>query len=404
MAVHEQTPYIEYKANGTTTNFVLPFACKGKDHLIVTVNDLDTDAEDWGFIDNEVKFKYPPFQDSIIKIWRNTPIERRSTFRTFDNSLRPETLNIDLDTLWLVMQELNVRNQVSDKRLQELMGSLVEGQINGLPSEILARISGDELSKLLISIEQNRANKAEILLQNEKASKLELSNGLAPKADKTYVDQRVIDGKEYDQTFDTEAELRAYTPIKIGFLAKAWDTRKVFRYVAGVEKWKDLGLSEKDLANQYTDEKSQQLSQKINDIQTLDFYTKEAQQHQWQGLDGVGNILIAVDAEGNFQQNYHYDFHIKPESPSFQIVDRNLNLIFGNSDLYLRDFFTKKNEIAFITVDQNFNILNSNNQQDTDLDFSELNYSALNPNALKNKEPYLNYSKLCVQQDFTDDL
>ncbi|OTG87182.1 hypothetical protein B9T31_06125 [Acinetobacter sp. ANC 4558] len=219
----------------------------------------------------------------------------------------------------------------------------------------------------------------------------------APGVEQTLLDNGLKRG------FANKAALDKYKPSIEGSLAQDMETKKVWLWDGA--KWNDTGASDKDLANQYTDEKSLQLNKKISDIQTFDFHTQvSANQDSWQGLDAIGNVLIAVDAEGNFQQNYHYDFHIKPESPSFQIVDRNLNLIFGNSDLYLRDFFTKKNEIAFITVDQNLNILNSNNQQDTDLDFSELNYSALNPNALKNKEPYLNYSKLCVQQDFTDDL
>ena len=44
MAVSEQTPYIEYTANGTTTSFALNFDCNNQDHLIVLVDDVDVGA------------------------------------------------------------------------------------------------------------------------------------------------------------------------------------------------------------------------------------------------------------------------------------------------------------------------------------------------------------------------
>ena len=41
MAVSEQTPYIEYTANGITTSFALEFNCDNQDHLIVLVDDVE---------------------------------------------------------------------------------------------------------------------------------------------------------------------------------------------------------------------------------------------------------------------------------------------------------------------------------------------------------------------------
>ena len=40
MAVQEQTPYIEYTANGAVTGFALDFDCESKDHLIVSEGDI----------------------------------------------------------------------------------------------------------------------------------------------------------------------------------------------------------------------------------------------------------------------------------------------------------------------------------------------------------------------------
>lgn len=73
------------------------------------------------------------------------------------------------------------------------------------------------------------------------------------KVDKEYVDQKLIDAKEYDRTFDSETELKNFIPDSIGFIAKAWDTHKVFKWEGEIIGWKDLGLSQLDLAKDYFD-------------------------------------------------------------------------------------------------------------------------------------------------------
>ena len=167
MAVQEQTPYIEHVANGVTTSFALGFVCDSADMLVVTVNDLPTNVGDWSFSNGNVVFQYPPLSESIIKIWRNSPLARSTTFKTYDNSLNPNSLNFDLDKIWLVMQELNFKNFISDNKLQEILDSLIAGNVNGLPAEVVARISGDQQSKSLINNEANRAYQAESLLNTK---------------------------------------------------------------------------------------------------------------------------------------------------------------------------------------------------------------------------------------------
>ena len=71
------------------------------------------------------------------------------------------------------------------------------------------------------------------------------------KADKTYVDQLVINAQNNIQNFKTEVQLLAFTPDIENFAAKALDTKKVWLW-DGVQ-WNDTGLSELDLAKQYTD-------------------------------------------------------------------------------------------------------------------------------------------------------
>lgn len=71
---------------------------------------------------------------------------------------------------------------------------------------------------------------------------------LSGKADKTYVDSLSIYGIV---NYQTQAALLAFTPTQANYTAKALDTKKVWLW-DGVQ-WKDTGLSELDLAKQYTD-------------------------------------------------------------------------------------------------------------------------------------------------------
>jgi hypothetical protein len=194
MAVQEQTPYIEHIANGVTTSFTLGFVCDSADNLVVTINDLPTNVGDWSFSDGNVVFQYPPLLDSLIKIWRNSPLARSTTFKTYDNSLNPNSLNFDLDKIWLVMQELNVKNSFSDIKLQELLDALVEGNINGLPAEVLARIAGDESTKSLVNLEAIRAYQAESNLSDriDNESLIADQNILAEKHRAEAVEQNLL--------------------------------------------------------------------------------------------------------------------------------------------------------------------------------------------------------------------
>ncbi|MEJ5038019.1 hypothetical protein WH285_13865 [Acinetobacter johnsonii] len=194
MAVQEQTPYIEHVANGVTTSFTLGFVCDSADNLVVTINDIPTNVGDWSYSDGNVVFQYPPLLDSLIKIWRNSPLARSTTFKTYDNSLNPNSLNFDLDKIWLVMQELHVKNAFSDIKLQELLDALVEGNINGLPAEVLARIAGDESTKSLVNLEAIRAYQAESNLSDriENESLIADQNILAEKHRAEEVEQNLL--------------------------------------------------------------------------------------------------------------------------------------------------------------------------------------------------------------------
>lgn len=117
MAVQEQTPQIEYVANGVTKSFPLTFDCEDQDHLIVTVNDAELSVGSWMLIDENVSFKVAPTNGSNIVIQRNTPMQRTTTYKTYNNSFRPEPVNKDLDRIWWKLQELGLADWLLSKRL-----------------------------------------------------------------------------------------------------------------------------------------------------------------------------------------------------------------------------------------------------------------------------------------------
>ncbi|MGS0705061.1 pyocin knob domain-containing protein [Acinetobacter sp. ANC 3781] len=164
MAVPEQTPYKEYVANGTTKKFTLNFICDSQDHLVVTVNDIKPITGAWSLINGEVVFNQPPLVNSVIKIYRNSPLVRNTQFKSYDNSFNATSLNADLDKLWFVLQEFEVKIGGGTSLLQKIIDSLVSGNVNGLPGEVLARISGDNQLKGFIDNEAQRAYLAEINL------------------------------------------------------------------------------------------------------------------------------------------------------------------------------------------------------------------------------------------------
>lgn len=119
MAVQEQTPQIEYVANGVTKSFPLTFDCEDQDHLIVTVNDAELSVGSWVLIDENVSFKVAPANGSNIVIQRNTPLQRTTTYKTYNNSFRPEPVNKDLDRIWWKLQELGLADWLLSKRLDK---------------------------------------------------------------------------------------------------------------------------------------------------------------------------------------------------------------------------------------------------------------------------------------------
>lgn len=147
MAVPEQTPYIEYTANGVVTGFALGFNCESKDHLIVTLDGVEPPVGNWSLTDGEVVFTTAPSNGVLVVIQRNTPFSRTTDYQSYNNSFRPQSVNGDFDRLWLKLQELGVADWLM-KLYVDRLHQQQEEKINNLKDYVDDR--DDELRAYLM--------------------------------------------------------------------------------------------------------------------------------------------------------------------------------------------------------------------------------------------------------------
>lgn len=126
MPVQQQTPYIEYECNGTTTVFPLSFDCDDSAYLIVKLDGKNASTSDWLLSSGSVVFQVAPKTGSKLSIKRNLPLERLTNYGSYDNSMRPQVLNSDFDNIWFKLQEHNYQIQYSGTGLENI--SLIANQ------------------------------------------------------------------------------------------------------------------------------------------------------------------------------------------------------------------------------------------------------------------------------------
>ena len=139
MAVQPQTPYKEYTANGVTTVFPLEFDCENKDHLIVMIDDAETDNSTWSLNNKQVTFNAAPSAGKKITLQRNTPFRRDRNYQAYDNSFRPGPVNDDFDLIWWKLQEVWVKITL----LWGALNSKVSAIWYAINNEVKSRIDGD---------------------------------------------------------------------------------------------------------------------------------------------------------------------------------------------------------------------------------------------------------------------
>ncbi|MDQ8877028.1 hypothetical protein [Acinetobacter baumannii] len=120
MSVPEQTPFIEYTANGTTTVFPVPFQCDKAEYLIVLVDDVEPVVGAWSLSNGAVVFNTAPENGKKITIQRNTPFSRTADYQSYNNSFRPPAVNKDFDLIWWKLQELGVADWILSNRIDAL--------------------------------------------------------------------------------------------------------------------------------------------------------------------------------------------------------------------------------------------------------------------------------------------
>lgn len=154
MTVANTAPFIEYEANGFTKTFSLPFFVYGKDNISIKVDEklISSSIYEYDPTTNSVVFFKAPFKTAKIAIYRDTPLERSTNYKTYDNSLRPETLNSDFDKLWYAIQEQSFLY----KNYESVINNIIYNGIDDfrlLPQA--TELKGDEL----IAISQNEKNR-----------------------------------------------------------------------------------------------------------------------------------------------------------------------------------------------------------------------------------------------------
>lgn len=107
MTVQEKTPYQSYIANGEDTDFYFSFYVENTENLVVRINGEVIGHGSYIYLEEEnaIQFFDAPEANQVIELLRKTALEREVDYDTFTNQLRPETLNKDLDKIWLNLQE-----------------------------------------------------------------------------------------------------------------------------------------------------------------------------------------------------------------------------------------------------------------------------------------------------------
>lgn len=163
MAVQEQTPYVEYVANGVTTSFALEFDCDNQDHLIVLVDDVEPVVGAWSLSNGAVVFNTAPENGKKITLQRNTPFSRTTDYQSYNNSFRPPAVNNDFDRVWYKIQELGVKDWLLDLKIQKFRDDVNLTALENTLEE--ARQIRDDTANSVVEVQSNVAQ-SQTLLEN----------------------------------------------------------------------------------------------------------------------------------------------------------------------------------------------------------------------------------------------
>lgn len=292
MSVPEQKPIVVYKANGSTTKFPITFDLHDTEQLFVVVNNEVPEVGAYTVLNKEVVFAVAPENGDEITVSRMTALEREIDYKSFNNSFRPQSLNWDFNKIWHVLQESNLIDakilsrlkeeiewrrthnfnydtlaQVRDLQIFESLKSYLDTILASTTPNIFCGVNAGvvfaddkkslqtHLEKILsdleesasaINDEETRATQVEQLLNSKIESEI-----IRATTQETHLMEQIASVTSGVESFATEVELLASTPILEKKAAKALDTKKVWLWQD--EQWIDTGLSELDLAKSYSD-------------------------------------------------------------------------------------------------------------------------------------------------------
>lgn len=158
MAVPEQTPYVGYTANGTTTEFPITFSLPNSRYLVVTVNKEVPPVGAYNVSNNKVIFVTAPISGAQVELYRETQLDRTNNYKAYDNSFRPETVNFDFDKIWQKLQEQHmidaqllarVKEEVEWRRANDKLLQSQLDMLNGLVYGVFNKASSDFLNEKL---------------------------------------------------------------------------------------------------------------------------------------------------------------------------------------------------------------------------------------------------------------
>lgn len=172
MTVENQFPYQSFTANGLQTNFTLDFYVNDKNHFEVKNNGQVVSKNNYNYDNssNSIVFNTIPIQGDLIEVQRSTTADRAITYETYNNTFRPETLNHDLDRIWLKIQELGVADhllKVYTDKLHLEQKEYIDSQ-DELIKQIINDLSGyvdDQDLKLELNIDDLREDLEQKILK-----------------------------------------------------------------------------------------------------------------------------------------------------------------------------------------------------------------------------------------------
>lgn len=107
MTVQNIVPYEKYVTSGSDSVYTVSYYVEDKDNLLIKLNDEVVSKNEYNYIksSNAIQFNTTLLANQKLEIFRKTKLERATNFESYNNTLRPEVLNKDLDKIWLNLQE-----------------------------------------------------------------------------------------------------------------------------------------------------------------------------------------------------------------------------------------------------------------------------------------------------------